>query len=73
VDEMLTLVSTGIGMAITCSTVAEKHQWPNWAFVLIEDLEPVNICLAYLRSECRAAGLSMLETFIDVIASRSET
>lgn len=40
VDEMLTFVSMGMGMAITCSGVAEKNQLPDLRFIPITDLEP---------------------------------
>lgn len=43
VDEMLTFVATGTGMGITCRTVAEKHAWPNIAYVPIEDIEPTDV------------------------------
>ena len=61
VDEMLTFVAAGRGMAITSETVAEKHSWPGLAFVPIADLEPSTIFLAGHRSEPRAEVRHVLQ------------
>lgn len=64
VDEMLTFISTGIGMGITCSTVAEKHQWPTIRYVPIRDLAPTLIRLVRLASENRRGVLRLFALFI---------
>lgn len=63
VDEMLTFVSAGRGMAITSSTVAEKHNWPDLRFVPISDLEPATVFLAALQSERRREIRTLLQSF----------
>jgi DNA-binding transcriptional LysR family regulator len=63
VDEMLTLVSAGRGMAITSSAVARKHNWPDLSFVPISDLGPATVFLATLKSERRRAIRSLLQAF----------
>lgn len=69
VDEMLTFVSAGRGMAITSSTVAEKHHWPGLRFVPIADLEPATVLLATLKSEMRPEVLQLLQSFADTVLS----
>ncbi|MCQ4632654.1 LysR family transcriptional regulator [Shinella sp. CPCC 100929] len=62
VDEMLTLVAAGKGMAITSSTVAEKHRWPELRFVPIIDLPPAHVFFATLKSEKRKEVRQLLQT-----------
>lgn len=71
VDEMLAFVSAGRGMAITSSTVAEKHHWPELRFVPIADLEPATVLLATLKSELRSEVLQLLESFSDMAAAEN--
>lgn len=70
VDEMLAFVSAGRGMAITSSTVAEKHHWPELSFVPIADLEPATVLLATLKSEQRSEVLQLLESFSDRVSEQ---
>ncbi|MCX5493361.1 LysR family transcriptional regulator [Kaistia dalseonensis] len=63
VDEMLTFVSAGRGMAITSATVAEKHNWPDLRFIPIADLEPATVFLAGLQSERRREIRTLIESF----------
>ncbi len=53
VDEMLAFVATGLGMAITCATVAAKHSWPKIRYVPISDLAPTTIYLLHRHNERR--------------------
>jgi DNA-binding transcriptional LysR family regulator len=71
VDEMLAFVSAGRGMAITSSTVAEKHHWPDLRFVPIADLEPATVLLATLKSERRPEVLQLLQSFSDTALNRN--
>lgn len=71
VDEMLAFVSAGRGMAITSSTVAEKHHWPDLSFVPIADLEPATVLLATLKSERRPEVLQLLQSFSDTALNRN--
>jgi DNA-binding transcriptional LysR family regulator len=63
VEEMLALVSAGLGMAITSESVADKHGNRDLAFVPITDLEPAVIALAQLRDDTRP-GLAELVRLI---------
>jgi DNA-binding transcriptional LysR family regulator len=73
VDEMLTFVSAGRGMAITSATVAEKHNWPDLRFVPIADLEPATVFLAALQSERRREIRALLQSFAHPARPAGET
>lgn len=64
VEEMLALVSAGVGMAITSETVAANNGNRELVFVPIEDLEPVRVGLATVRGDDRAH----LRSFVDAMA-----
>lgn len=66
VEEMLTFVAAGRGMAITSSTVAENNGSASLAFVPIDDLDPARFVIAWARGDRRRRILD----FVDVIEAQ---
>jgi DNA-binding transcriptional LysR family regulator len=75
VDEMLAFVAAGRGMAITSSSVADRYESPDLAFVPIVNLDAGMLYLASLQSDSRpevAAMQSETSSLIRTAAQEAE-
>ena len=68
VDEMLTMVSAGRGMAITSSSVAENNGSSQLSFVPISDLEAATVLLARNSRDRRPAVAALFRAIVDATA-----
>ena len=67
VDEMLTMVSAGRGMAITSSSVAENNGNSELSFVTISDLQAATVLLAKNSRDRRPAAAALFRAITEAV------